>query len=187
MPGTLAILCACAAISAAPAVNTTEAGAAPAAATTAVVPSDSKSSTDAAPAAAIAPAASGENAAAPAANPPKAADSFELLPVEQGVLERTNSERVRYGLRPLIIDRMLMRQARRHAAWMTRARALQHTSAPVAENIAMGQRSSAEAVQTWMNSSGHRANILNAGYTRIGVAAYATPEGTIYWCQQFLR
>jgi uncharacterized protein YkwD len=38
-----------------------------------------------------------------------------------------------------------------------------------------------------MNSSGHRANILNPGYRRIGVAAYATPEGTIFWCQQFLQ
>ena len=38
-----------------------------------------------------------------------------------------------------------------------------------------------------MNSPGHRANILNPGYRRIGVAAYRTPEGTVYWCQQFLQ
>jgi uncharacterized protein YkwD len=62
-----------------------------------------------------------------------------------------------------------------------------HTSAAVAENIAMGQRNSAEVLNAWMNSSGHRANILNPGHTRIGVAAYTTPGGTIYWCQQFLR
>ena len=51
----------------------------------------------------------------------------------------------------------------------------------------MGQNSSAEVINAWMNSSGHRANILNPSYTRIGVAAYVTPGGTIYWCQQFLR
>ncbi len=102
-------------------------------------------------------------------------------------MQQTNAQRARYGLRPLVIDRFLMNQARRHAAWMTQARTLQHTSAPVAENIAMGQRSSSEAMQSWMNSSGHRANILNSGYTRIGVAAYTTPEGSTYWCQQFLR
>jgi uncharacterized protein YkwD len=57
----------------------------------------------------------------------------------------------------------------------------------VAENIAMGQRSSTEAVQSWMSSPGHRANILDASYTRIGVSAYRTPDGTIFWCQQFLQ
>ena len=70
---------------------------------------------------------------------------------------------------------------------MTNSRSMVHTNKPVGENIAMGQRSSAEVINSWMNSSGHRANILNPGYTRIGVAAYTTPEGTIYWCQQFLR
>jgi uncharacterized protein YkwD len=176
MSSTLAILCASVALSATPAAENTATGPAPAAAiaSAAIAP------------AASAPAAS--DAAAPAAEKPKkSAASIDLHPAEEGVIERTNSERVRYGLRPFIIDRLLMLQARRHAAWMTKARTLQHTSAGVAENIAMGQRSSSEAVQTWMNSSGHRANILNASYTRIGVAAYTTPEGTIYWCQQFLR
>jgi len=50
----------------------------------------------------------------------------------------------------------------------------------------MGQSSPQEVLRTWMNSSGHRANILNGGHRRIGVAAYCTPEGTIYWCQQFM-
>jgi uncharacterized protein YkwD len=119
--------------------------------------------------------------AAPAVQPPS------LHPIEARVIERTNSQRVRHGLRPLIVDHGLLRSARQHAAWMTRSRSMVHTTKPVGENIAMGQRSSSEVVTTWMNSSGHRANILNAGYTRIGVAAYTTPDGTIYWCQQFLR
>jgi hypothetical protein len=48
----------------------------------------------------------------------KPVDEMQLQAVEQGVLERTNAERARYGLRPLIIDRLLLGQARRHAAWM---------------------------------------------------------------------
>jgi uncharacterized protein YkwD len=115
------------------------------------------------------------------------AEPLDLHPVEARVIERTNSQRIRHGLRPLRVDRRLLFSARRHAAWMTNARSLTHTSAGVAENIAMGQNSSSEVINAWMNSSGHRANILNPGYTRIGVAAYVTPSGTIYWCQQFLR
>jgi uncharacterized protein YkwD len=115
------------------------------------------------------------------------AQPLDLHPVEARVIERTNSQRIRHGLRPLRVDRRLLFSARRHAAWMTNARSLTHTSAGVAENIAMGQNSSSEVINAWMNSSGHRANILNPGYTRIGVAAYVTPGGTIYWCQQFLR
>ncbi len=76
---------------------------------------------------------------------------------------------------------------REHAAWMTNSRSMVHTTQPVGENIAMGQTSSAEVMNSWMNSSGHRANILNPGYTRIGVAAFSTPDGTIFWCQQFLQ
>ncbi len=113
-------------------------------------------------------------------------EEFELLPVEAKVIEKTNAERVRHGLRPLLMDRGLVRSARRHTAWMTNRRTMQH-SGGVAENIAVGQPSSDAVIQAWMNSSGHRANMLNTGYTKIGVAAYSTPDGTIYWCQQFQR
>ncbi len=122
--------------------------------------------------------------------PPQPAATSEppaLHAIEARIIERTNSQRIRHGLRPLAVDRHLIRSARRHAAWMTNNHSMVHTSAAVAENIAMGQHSSAEVLNAWMNSSGHRANILNPGYTRIGVAAYTTPGGTIYWCQQFLR
>ena len=111
----------------------------------------------------------------------------ELLPLESAVIERTNNERMRRGLRPLALDFGLLASARRHAAWMTNRRNLQHTNQPVAENIAMGQNSSAEVVSDWMSSPGHRANILNASYSRIGVAAYTASNGQVYWCQQFMN
>jgi uncharacterized protein YkwD len=110
----------------------------------------------------------------------------DLIEVEKQIVEKTNTERARYGLPPLVVDRNLIQSARTHAAWMTNSRSLQHTNKPVAENIAMGQRTSDEALSSWMGSSGHRANILNGDHKRIGVAAYRTPDGTIYWCQQFL-
>lgn len=110
-----------------------------------------------------------------------------LRPTEARLIERTNTERVRYGLSPLVVDLKLVKSARKHAIWMTRNRSLRHTSAAVGENIAVGQRSTVEVMRSWMNSSGHRANILSGRYTRIGVAGYETPSGTIYWCQQFLR
>ncbi len=51
------------------------------------------------------------------------------------------------------------------------------------ENIAYGQRSAQAVFDTWMNSSGHRANILNASYTQIGVGYVA--QGN-YWTQMFI-
>jgi uncharacterized protein YkwD len=42
-------------------------------------------------------------------------------------------------------------------------------------------------MQDWMHSPGHRANILNRGYRRIGVGAFTAKDGTIFWCQQFFN
>jgi uncharacterized protein YkwD len=114
-----------------------------------------------------------------------AADN-DLIPVEKQIVEQTNAQRARYGLPPLAVDRGLLQSARAHAAWMTNNQSLQHTSKNVGENIAMGQRTTDEVVNDWMNSPGHRANILNGSYKRTGVAAYRTDDGTVYWCQEFL-
>ena len=51
------------------------------------------------------------------------------------------------------------------------------------ENIAYGQRTPQEVVNAWMNSSGHRANILNSSYTQIGVGYVANGN---YWTQMFI-
>ena len=117
--------------------------------------------------------------------PKNPAQEIRLWPVEQRVIQHTNAQRAMYGLPALAVDQNLVNSARRHAIWMTRARSMVHTNMPVGENIAMGQSSSSEVVRDWMNSSGHRANILNRGYSRIGVAAFHAPDGTTFWCQQF--
>ena len=54
------------------------------------------------------------------------------------------------------------------------------------ENIASGQKSASEVVNAWMNSPGHRANILNSNYSRIGSAS-VNIDGTLYWVQLFGR
>jgi uncharacterized protein YkwD len=190
-------LCACIALSAAPA-------------NPAVAANSSKVAKPSTPATQKAAAPSAKNGAAPAAaipnttkkpvagaaakpqtaTQPRVANkpvAPEVLPLENAIVERTNQERARRGLRPLALDFGLLASARKHAAWMSRRQSLQHTNQPVAENIAMGQNSSAEVVRDWMNSPGHRANILNASYSRIGVAAYTSASGTVYWCQQFLH
>lgn len=56
-----------------------------------------------------------------------------------------------------------------------------------AENIASGQRSAAEVMNTWMNSSGHKANIMNSTYNQIGVGVARDNKGTLYWTQLFIR
>ncbi len=119
------------------------------------------------------------------ATPPATTAKFEILAVEQSIVDNTNAQRARYGLPALAIDPNLMASARRHGNWMASYRQMVHSNMGVAENIAMGQANAQQVLSTWMNSSGHRANILG-GYRRIGVSAYCSPEGTIYWCQQFM-
>jgi len=111
----------------------------------------------------------------------------DLLEIEKNIIAYTNAERARYGLPALQPDKRLMSTARRHCAWMASRRNMVHGRYGVAENIAMGQPHSQQVVRSWMNSSGHRANILNRGHHKIGVAAYRAASGVIFWCQQFRR
>lgn len=55
------------------------------------------------------------------------------------------------------------------------------------ENIAIGQKTPAEVVTAWMNSPGHRANILNPSYTQIGVGLAKNSQGVCYWTQMFIK
>lgn len=118
------------------------------------------------------------------------------------VLALTVAERRAAGLRPLAADPRLTAAAQDHSADMAGRGFYAHTtpegSEPwdraaaagaahrgIGENIACGQRTPAEVVRGWMNSPGHRANILKPDFTHLGVG-YATggPAGT-YWTQLF--
>jgi uncharacterized protein YkwD len=118
------------------------------------------------------------------------------------VVRLTNRERTTRGLRPLGTDARLAQAAHRHSADMSARRFFAHecpsgTQAwdralaagyqyrKVAENIAAGQRSAAEVVEGWMNSPGHRANILDGDLTQIGVGYVTGGEYGTYWTQVF--
>ena len=113
--------------------------------------------------------------------------TISLTQTESDILAKTNEVRARHDLAPLAMSPRLMESARRHTSWMASAGSLTHTGDQVGENIAWGQTDAADAIDSWMNSPGHRANMLSAEYTEIGVAAYVVEGGRIYWCQQFLR
>lgn len=55
----------------------------------------------------------------------------------------------------------------------------------VGENIAMGYPTAEAVMDGWMNSDGHRKNILNSDFTKIGIGVYSS-GGTLYWVQLFV-
>ncbi|MBW4625139.1 MAG: CAP domain-containing protein [Brasilonema octagenarum HA4186-MV1] len=116
---------------------------------------------------------------------------------EQQVFELTNQERAKNNLPPLKANAELNYTADKYAQQMSERGVLSHTapdgSQPwdrakvvgysaqmMAENIAAGQRTPQQVVQDWMNSPGHRANILKPEYTEIGTGFYNN-----YWVQDF--
>lgn len=119
---------------------------------------------------------------------------------EQEVVRLVNAERAKYGLAALTEDWELSRVARYKSQDMHDNRYFAHTS-PIygtpfqmirafglsyrtaGENIAMGYATPAAVVAGWMNSEGHRANILSSAYTKIGVGYVADGR---YWTQQFI-
>ena len=119
---------------------------------------------------------------------------------EKEVVRLVNEVRVKNGLSELTYDWQLCRVARYKSQDMKDNKYFSHTS-PVygspfqmmrsfgisyrsaAENIARGQATPQAVVNAWMNSSGHRANILNPSFTHIGVGYVA--EGR-YWTQMFI-
>lgn len=54
------------------------------------------------------------------------------------------------------------------------------------ENIAMGQATASEVMNDWMNSEGHRKNILNPNFTKLGVGLHKGSDGRLYWTQLFI-
>ena len=126
----------------------------------------------------------------PKASPPKPTSKVELE-----IIKRTNEARAREKKPPLVLNDLLMKAARDHAANMVkqnlmshdldgknasdRVKALGYEYAALAENIAMGQMSPADVLKMWMNSEGHRTNILGE-FTEIGVAQVKAAKGYAY-------
>lgn len=119
---------------------------------------------------------------------------------EKEVIRLVNEERAKNGLKALTYDWQLARVARYKSQDMKDNNYFSHTS-PVygspfqmmksfgisyktaGENIARGQATPRAVVDAWMNSSGHRANILNSSFTHIGVGYVSSGK---YWTQMFI-
>jgi len=123
--------------------------------------------------------------------------------IESQVVQLTNQERAKHGLKALTQDWELSRVARYKSMDMRDKNYFSHTSPTygspftmmknfgisyraAAENIAAGQTTPQEVVQAWMNSPGHRANILNGNYTYIGVGYAKGGSQRHYWTQMFI-
>jgi uncharacterized protein (TIGR03000 family) len=132
---------------------------------------------------------------------PAGAEGFTLSADEKAILELTNQERAKQNLAPLRANEKLFRAARSHSTNMARQDRLDHVldgkdpgvrlqevgyqHGGWGENVAMGQRTPAEAIATWMQSPGHRGNILNSGYQEIGIGIAASAGGGLYYTQVF--
>lgn len=127
--------------------------------------------------------------------------SSELPADVQAVIDATNAERHANGCSDLSNDDQLTAAGMDHSKDMADNDYFSHTSQDgrsptdraaehgfnrgVAENIAYGQPNAEAVVDAWMNSDGHRENILNCDYSVIGVGAVANDSGTVYWVQKF--
>ncbi len=123
-----------------------------------------------------------------------------VFPAGQGVspnqaLASVNAYRATYGLTPVRIDAAVMRAARAQSEAMARSGVMSHEAggdfrsrllasgvgrAPAVENIAWGQRSFAEAMQSWRYSATHAQNMATPDMTRLGVAVVNGANGP-FW------
>lgn len=123
---------------------------------------------------------------------------------ENEVVRLVNIQRAKAGLPALKINWQLSRVARYKSADMANKGYFSHNSptygtpfqmmenfglsfTAAGENIAYGQRTPAEVMDGWMNSPGHRSNIMSSSFSEIGVGLAKNKNGVCYWTQQFMR
>jgi uncharacterized protein YkwD len=132
---------------------------------------------------------------------PGAAPQQGALSFEQQVLDLVNQQRSGAGCGALRDDAKLTTAAREHSADMANQGYFDHNSPngatpwdrikaagyadPSAENIAAGQPTPADVMNAWMNSEGHRANILNCSSKAIGIGFWRGGSYGTYWTQDF--
>ena len=134
----------------------------------------------------------------PQCAPPPPPAVLQVTDVQQSIVDSVNNHRARAGRKPVVVDARLTAAAQGHSDHMAREQILTHVGAgwtdggmrisnagyrwrTWAENVAAGQTTAADVMAAWMNSSGHRANILNDRMVHIGVAATKASNGVIYW------
>lgn len=115
---------------------------------------------------------------------------------ERRILERVNAERSQRGVRPLRIGRCVDAFASRWSTQLAKSRSLRHQpmrkvldgceARRAAENIGQGAISADRMVELWMRSRRHRAHLLDARFTRIGIGAARGGNGAWYAVTNFL-
>jgi uncharacterized protein YkwD len=127
-------------------------------------------------------------------------------PVDQAIVDLTNQERMRQGLGTLRMEARLSRAAQLQAEQLVRAGRLDHVLPEAefprpedrlaaagypwqsyGENLAFGYRDARTAIDGWMNSPGHRANIVGTAFTEIGAGHATDANGRTYYAQVFGR
>ena len=124
--------------------------------------------------------------------------------IEEEVRTLVNKERSKVGLKPLLMDWELQRVARIKSCDMAQKNYFSHQSPTygspfdmmrnfgisyktAGENIAAGQRTPTEVMESWMQSQGHRENILKREFTHIGVGYCKGGAYGTMWTQQFIQ
>lgn len=144
-----------------------------------------------------------KKASKPSTTAPTTATSSAYASLESQIITLTNQQRTAHGCGALRTESKLTTAARRHSADMVKYNFFSHTgsdgstftvraaragySAASAENIAWGWPTAKVVVDQWMNSAGHRANILNCSYKAVGVGVAKKADGTPYYTQDFGR
>jgi uncharacterized protein YkwD len=121
--------------------------------------------------------------------------------LQSDILTATNAQRAKHGCGKLRLDANIARAARNHSAFMAKTGTFSHVgsgnssfvtrikaqgyAAALSENIAWGYRSGADVVTAWMNSAGHRANILNCSAKSVGIGAVYAANGNPYYTEDF--
>jgi uncharacterized YkwD family protein/spore coat assembly protein SafA len=137
-------------------------------------------------------------------NPSTPSGSTDITSLENEVVRLVNVERAKAGVPAITQNSEVGRVARIKSEDFVKNNYFSHTSptygspfdmlksfgitfTAAGENIASGQKTAADVMNSWMNSSGHKANILNSTYNKIGVGVAKDSSGSIYWTQMFIR
>ncbi|MDB8805682.1 CAP domain-containing protein [Romboutsia sp. 1001216sp1] len=131
------------------------------------------------------------------------AQSGNFSSYQREIVNIVNAERSKRGLAPLTLDSSLSNVATKKSQDMINRGYFDHNSPTygspfdmmkqfgisykaAGENIAMGQKDPQDVMNSWMNSDGHRKNILSPNFTHIGVGIAKASNGQLYWTQMFI-
>jgi uncharacterized protein YkwD len=145
--------------------------------------------------------------AACVAPPPSAGSAAAAAPVlsawQNEMMGDLNAQRANAGLGPLVACGTLQAAADAHSQDQANMGQMTHSGSngsnigqradgagyagwqTLGENVAYGFTSVDSVMNAWMNSPGHRANILNGAFTHVGLSEIASPSGVEYWTQDF--